>query len=179
MEDFDFTDFEDSPGYRAIVVGHIKLVFSADEESLSKEIHLLIEDERVASAVLNGSVLELSLSPAITSGAHQKEMELFKSVVDSFQAKEVVAAEFRVELDTWEHADSRMPFGPTTYSEDPPNDPYTAFQEENPERLEELINRMGHNIKHASEPMDIFEERIWSDDWLKQPMTEEEYWEGE
>jgi hypothetical protein len=182
-EEFNPIDFEDRPGYRAFIIGDLKLVFKeeGDDPLGPKEIHLLVCDEPVASAIFRPTDTASEITFDISDGAaeHERAMQLFTELVNSFQDKEVVAAGFRVELDTWEHADPRMPFGPTTYSQDAPEDPFEAGMKEDPERVEDLINRMICNIKDDAEPMDIFDEHRWSTNWLDRPMTEEDYWEGE
>lgn len=184
-EEFNPIDFEDRPGYRAFIIGDLKLVFKEDEDPLGpKEIHLLVCDEPVASAIFNPTNTAIAFDISDDAADHERAMQLFTELVNSFQDKQVVAAEFRVELDTWEHADPRMPFGPTTYSQDAPEDPYKAYVKEDPERVEDLINRMICNINDDDAPFDIFQENRWVKDHGEQckvdcPMTEEEYWEGE
>lgn len=175
MIDDSFFDrgLDDESGEQVLTHGDIEVV--CRWEGNRKEFDMFVRGDRLMYAIVEGPNIEFGFDEDAPDGCGA-EIEIFTGLLKALTDREDLIWNFRAELDLWEEADPRMPFGPTTFSHDPPSDPFSIKDEDFQRQISIIVERAAENIKSDDEPKDVFDNSQWK---KRGPMTEDEYWEGE
>ena len=159
----ELIQFSDVAGNNLFMNKRCEIECLKDGQLRARVIRLSVQEEIVATATFKfeGTSLTIVFDMTNNSIYCQEELALFINLVNVYKEAESLAQNTAADLDNWANEDPRMPFGQTTYSHEPPADPYQEFKDEHNELHDKLMRRISENIKSDDPPKDIFDDERW------------------
>ena len=159
----ELIQFSDVAGNNLFINKRCEIECLKDSQMRARVIRLSVQEKIVATATFKfeGTSLTIVFDMADNYINFQQEFDLFVNLINMYKETESLAQKTAADLDNWVNEDPRMPFGQTTYSHEPPADPYQEFKDEHNELHDKLMRRISENIKSDDPPKDIFDDERW------------------